>query len=266
MLTTVSSPDGKMLRNGEVLAYYEKELTEVSAKRSMLDRARRTSTWRRVLGYPLIMLSLLGLTGLSLLCVIMNVGQIVAGFRSLPIYQSAVEEFGITSLSSFGAIGVIIEVVLIAYLFVTSLVGLYTIPVIKRIRPAKHSTALTHLILNCCIYVVLSTALPLLAKILGITNFDLLGKFSEVKWLGNFYLVLLYNAVFAVTASLCLFNKFTVRVRQEIVRRYDKTKLVSDYYVSLKIMFYFQGPNLHIHHFRQQKFQKFLQCQHKFKK
>jgi len=219
MLTTVSSPDGKMLRNGEVLAYYEKELTEVSAKRSMLDRARRTSTWRRVLGYPLIMLSLLGLTGLSLLCVIMNVGQIVAGFRSLPIYQSAVEEFGITSLSSFGAIGVIIEVVLIAYLFVTSLVGLYTIPVIKRIRPAKHSTALTHLILNCCIYVVLSTALPLLAKILGITNFDLLGKFSEVKWLGNFYLVLLYNAVFAVTASLCLFNKFTVRVRQEIVRR-----------------------------------------------
>ena len=56
-------------------------------------------------------------------------------------------------------------------------------------------------------------------SVLGITNFDLLGKFSEVKWLGNFYLVLLYNAVFAVAASLCLFNKFTVRVRQEIYRR-----------------------------------------------
>ena len=60
-------------------------------------------------GYPLIMLSLLLLTGLSLLCVVMNVAQIVAGFRSLPIYQTAVEEFGITSLSSFGAIGVFIE-------------------------------------------------------------------------------------------------------------------------------------------------------------
>ena len=55
------------------------------------------------------MLSLLLLTGLSLLCVVMNVAQIVAGFRSLPIYQTAVEEFGITSLSSFGAIGVFIE-------------------------------------------------------------------------------------------------------------------------------------------------------------
>ena len=55
------------------------------------------------------MLGLLLLTGLSLLCVVMNVAQIVAGFRSLPIYQTAVEEFGITSLSSFGAIGVFIE-------------------------------------------------------------------------------------------------------------------------------------------------------------
>ena len=120
-----------MLRNGEIQAYYEKTLNEVTLKRQNLDKARRTSTWRRVLGklllqkfsklnitlqgflnllgYPLIMLSLLLLTGLSLLCVVMNVAQIVAGFRSLPIYQTAVEEFGITSLSSFGAIGVIIE-------------------------------------------------------------------------------------------------------------------------------------------------------------
>ena len=111
------------------------------------------------------------------------------------------------------------SVILIGYLFVTSLVGLYTIPIITRIRPMLNSTPLTHLILNCCIYVILSTALPLLAKILGITNFDLLGKFSEVKWLGNFYLVLLYNAIFAAAASLCLFNKFTDRVRQEIVKR-----------------------------------------------
>ena len=156
-----------MLRNGEILAYYEQALNEATQKRQTLDRARRTSTWRRVLGYPLIMLSLLVLTGLSLLCVIMNVGQIVAGFRSLPVYQSAVVDLGITSLSSLGVIGVIMEVILIGYLFVTSLVGLYTIPLIKGIRPVRNSTPLTHLILNCCIYVVLSTALPLLAKILG---------------------------------------------------------------------------------------------------
>jgi len=132
LLTPVSSPQGKMLRNGEILAYYEQALNEATQKRQTLDRARRTSTWRRVLGYPLIMLSLLVLTGLSLLCVIMNVGQIVAGFRSLPVYQTAVVDLGITSLSSLGVIGVIIEVILIGYLFITSMVGLYMIPIFSK--------------------------------------------------------------------------------------------------------------------------------------
>lgn len=116
--------------------------------------------------------------------------------------------------------GVTVEVVLIAYLLVTSIVGLYTIPVIKNIQPIAHNTSLTYLILNCGLFVVLSSALPLLSKILGITNFDLLGSFGEVKWLGNIYIILLYNAIFAVAASISLFTKFTARVRQEIWRRY----------------------------------------------
>ena len=53
----------------------------------------------------------------------------------------------------------------------------------------------------------------------GITNFDLLGSFGEVKWLGNIYIVLFCNAVFGVCASLALFNKFTARVRIAIVNR-----------------------------------------------
>ena len=57
-------------------------------------------------------------------------------------------------------------------------------------------------------------------SISGITNFDLLGSFGKMKWLGNFYIVLLYNAIFAFSASLSLFNKLTSRVRQEIVSRY----------------------------------------------
>lgn len=76
-------------------------------------------------------------------------------------------DLGLTSLSSLGVVGVIVEVILIGYLFVTSLVGVYTIPVVKRIRPQLHKTSLTHLILNCGLGVILSSALPLLAKILG---------------------------------------------------------------------------------------------------
>ena len=135
------------------------------------------------------MLVLLVLTGISLICVISNVGQIVVGFRSLPIYKVTIlsakvfllnvsilylfflfqqtVDLGITSLSSLGVFGVLIEVVLIGYLFITSSVGLYTIPVIKKIKPMRSNTSLTHIILNCGLYVILSSALPLLSKILG---------------------------------------------------------------------------------------------------
>ncbi len=76
-------------------------------------------------------------------------------------------DLGLTSLTALGVLGVIIEVVLIGYLVLASLVGLYTIPIVHRIRPVMGATSLTHLILNCALFLVLSSALPLLSKILG---------------------------------------------------------------------------------------------------
>ncbi|XP_040579824.1 limb region 1 protein homolog isoform X2 [Lepeophtheirus salmonis] len=217
-LSPLRNTTGNRLKNGQLMSYYQRNLSAISDKRENLAHACNARVWTRILGYPLIMISLLLLTSISLICVVNNVGQIIAGFRSLPLGQNTVD-LGMTSLSALGVLGVVIEVLQIGYLFLTSLVGLYTIPLIRRIRPEIGKTSLTHLILNCGLCVVLSSALPLLCKILGISNFDLLGSFSEVKWLGNLYIILFYNAVFAVSASLCLFNKFTARVRQEIFRR-----------------------------------------------
>ncbi|VVC99794.1 unnamed protein product [Leptidea sinapis] len=42
---------------------------------------------------------------------------------------------------------------------------------------------------------------------------------SRIEWLGNFKLVLLYNAIFMATVSLCLINKFIARVRRELYNR-----------------------------------------------
>ena len=76
---------------------------------------------------------------------------------------------------------------------------------------------MTHLIYNCALYVILSSALPLLVKVLGkvnnivcilrylylkpslslgITNFDLLGNYGKIRWLGNYILVFAVNALF----------------------------------------------------------------------
>ncbi len=52
----------------------------------------------------------------------------------------------------------------------------------------------------------------------GITRFDLLGDFGRFNWLGNFYIVLSYNFLFAVVTTLCLVRKFTSAVREELLK------------------------------------------------
>ena len=56
----------------------------------------------------------------------------------------------------------------------------------------------------------------------GLTNFDLLGNFGQLEWLGNFYIVLSYNLVFAVAATLCLVTKFTSSMRSELLHRLEQ--------------------------------------------
>ena len=56
----------------------------------------------------------------------------------------------------------------------------------------------------------------------GITNFDLLGNFGRLEWLGNFYIILSYNLVFAVATALCLVNKFTAPMRRALMDIFEQ--------------------------------------------
>uniref|UniRef100_T1GAC9 Uncharacterized protein n=1 Tax=Megaselia scalaris TaxID=36166 RepID=T1GAC9_MEGSC len=137
---------------------------------------------------------------------------------------------GISSLSKLGPFGAGLEVCLIFYLGATSSVGLYTMPFMKYVRPQKRKTSLSQLILNCALVLILSSALPLLSRIIGITNFDLLGDFGAIEWLGNFQIVLMYNLIFGTTTALCLANKFTATVRRELCARlYENYFLITNY-------------------------------------
>lgn len=57
--------------------------------------------------------------------------------------------------------------VLILYLVATSAVGLFTLPGLSRVRPHPEATPLAHIILHCAVLLLLSSALPLLSRILG---------------------------------------------------------------------------------------------------
>ncbi|XP_058054869.1 protein Lilipod isoform X2 [Anopheles bellator] len=193
-------------------------LRGLESERKVVEKQRSSSALQRNLVYPIAMLLLLILTGITVLLVVQNTLELLIGIKAVPL-STRQFTLGITSLSKLGPLGATLEVCIITFLGVTSTVGLYTMPFMRNVRPQRRNTSLTQLIANCGLVLILSSALPLLARILGITNFDLLGDFGEIEWLGNFLIVLLYNLIFGTAATLCLFNKFTATVRRELCAR-----------------------------------------------
>uniref|UniRef100_A0A8D2E885 Limb development membrane protein 1 like n=1 Tax=Theropithecus gelada TaxID=9565 RepID=A0A8D2E885_THEGE len=175
-----------------------RQLLALQTQRVLLEKRRKASAWQRNLGYPLAMLCLLVLTGASL-------GQV--------------------SFSKLGSFGAVVQVVLIFYLMVSSVVGFYSSPLFRSLRPRCHDTAMTQIIGNCVCLLVLSSALPVFSRTLGLTRFDLLGDFGRFNWLGNFYIVFLYNAAFAGLTTLCLVKTFTAAVRAELIRAFGLDRL-----------------------------------------
>jgi len=213
---------GKMtLANGHYdggQEYLEVRYNEAVARREVIERDKARGVLVRRLGWPAAMLTLMSLTGISLYLVSTNMLLLLAGWRSLPSSQVTLD-LGTSSLSTLGVLGVVVEVLIIAYFLVSSIVGLYSIPPLRKILPVKGDTSMTHLIYNCALYVILSSALPLLVKVLGITNFDLLGNYGKIRWLGNYFLVFAVNFLFGGAAALCLFDRVTHRAQLEIWRR-----------------------------------------------
>ncbi|XP_032592791.1 protein Lilipod isoform X3 [Drosophila grimshawi] len=198
-------------------------LRELYRERKELDKLRKSSTFQRTFVYPLAMLLLLFCTAVTTLLVVQNTLELLIGIKALPL-STRQFTLGISSLSKLGPVGAGLEVCLIFYLGATSVVGFYSMPFMSNVRPKRRQTSLPQLMLNCAFMLVLSSALPLLSRIIGITNFDLLGDFGAIEWLGNFQIVLLYNLIFGTTTALCLANKFTATVRREL-----RARLVENY-------------------------------------
>ncbi|XP_063533005.1 protein Lilipod [Cydia strobilella] len=210
------------LRNGALQAGLNERLKKIVAMRKEVENKRKTSSFQRNVVYPLAMLLLLALTAITVLMVIQNTLELLIGIKALPL-STRLEQFtlGIASLSKLGWAGATLETFLILYLYVSSVTGLSLGLRALGVTPRARRTPLPRIIALCGVSLAISTAMPLLAKILGITNFDLLGEFGRIEWLGNFKLVMLYNAIFAGIATLCLVSKFTASVRRELYNRFQ---------------------------------------------
>ncbi|XP_064330378.1 protein LMBR1L isoform X2 [Phalacrocorax carbo] len=161
----------------------------IRSKRRKLELRHRASPWQRNLGYPLAMLGLLALTGISVLIVCFHVLELLLDDAAMPRgIQDAC--LGQVSFSIFGSFGAALQII-----------G------------------------NCVSLLVLSSALPVFSRTLGITRFDLLGDFGRYNWLGNFYIVFLYNMGFAGLTTLCLVKKVSWAVQAELIRAFGLHKL-----------------------------------------
>jgi hypothetical protein len=67
----------------------------------------------------------------------------------------------------FGSLGAAVQVVLIMYLMVSSVVGFYSSPLFTFLLPHTQDTNLTQIIGNCVSLLVLSSALPVFSRTLG---------------------------------------------------------------------------------------------------
>ncbi|CAK6951448.1 limb region 1 homolog-like protein [Scomber scombrus] len=202
----------------------KKEYQTARSKRIALEMRRKASPWQRNLGYPLAMLVLLVLTVMCVLMVCFNVLELLLDETALPRKMED-PHLGMASFSMFGSLGAAVQVVLILYLMVSSVVGFYSSPLFTGLLPRAQDTNLTQIIANCVSLLILSSALPVFSRTLGITRFDLLGDFGRYNWLGNFYIVFLYNMLFAGLTSASLIKTVTWAVQRELIRAFGLHRL-----------------------------------------
>ncbi|KAM3593918.1 uncharacterized protein V6R79_025515 [Siganus canaliculatus] len=201
-----------------------KDLDNIRNQRNKLERRKKASGWEKNLLYPIVMLILLTGTTISVIMVALNILYLLVDETAMP-KGSTDRGIGNTSLSTFGVAQAALEIILMFYLMVSSVVGFYSLRGFQALTPRKDDTTMTTII-GCCVSIlVLSSALPVMSRTLGITRFDLLGDFGRFNWLGNFYIVLSYNLLFAVVTTLCLVRKFTSAVREELLKALGLDKL-----------------------------------------
>nr|XP_034375043.1 limb region 1 protein homolog isoform X4 [Arvicanthis niloticus] len=199
-------------------------LEEEALQRRLHERRKKASVWERNLVYPAVMVLLLIETSISVLLVACNILCLLVDETAMPKGTRG-PGIGSASLSTFGFVGAALEIILIFYLMVSSVVGFYSLRFFGNFTPKKDDTTMTKIIGNCVSILVLSSALPVMSRTLGITRFDLLGDFGRFNWLGNFYIVLSYNLLFAIVTTLCLIRKFTSAVREELFKALGLHKL-----------------------------------------
>jgi len=110
-----------------------------------------------------------------------------------------------------GSFASLLQILVITYMMTSAFVGFYNLPIItKHIKPKKDNMTMEVLSLNVGLVLLLSSSFPVVARILEITSFDLLGDYSNTPYLRNQHFLFAYKFVFLVALThryVTFFNK-----------------------------------------------------------
>ncbi|KAI2799644.1 Limb region 1 -like protein [Blomia tropicalis] len=204
-----------------------------------------TASWIRSkipwLLYPLAMALLVTTTGITCAIVFFNLSTRLLKLNDSTRGQQFV--LGIASISKMGIVGAIFQTLLIIYIGIATLVGMYNLPILGLLQPIRGKTPYIKIMLNCMVVLILSSALPLFTRTVGITNFDLFGNFGQIVWTQNHHLVLFYNCAFLVALSICLCHSVVVKLSKEFFSRLHRFLLYLNRLLLIKIMNLYVADN-----------------------
>ena len=106
--------------------------------------------------------------------IVFNILKHIFGYQKLPVFdisQGVEGHFlGIAGMAVENAIIMLVCLLfcnVFRYIMIASLVGIYSLPFVRRLRPERKRTSMTAIIINCSLVLILSSAFPVLANILG---------------------------------------------------------------------------------------------------
>jgi hypothetical protein len=85
-----------------------------------------------------------------------------------------------------------------SYVIVAAVVGLYALPWIKDMKPKANDTDLMTIAGNIVIFLLMSSSFPVVAWVLGLTSFDLIGYYENMYSLTSLKEKLGYRLLFTI--------------------------------------------------------------------
>lgn len=189
----------------------KKKLTELTAESKKLSTASVYMPFlRNFLSLLLSAVNLLFPAYIVLRVVVKTFGSPDDGLHNYLLFEQESKNYKAEFAWIFETIGIF-------YLTASSFVGFYCLPFMKYLAPKAHDMPIYKIAINVSSILLLGSSLPVVAKLLGLTSFDLMGFYHYTQYIRseNFHAV--YKILFMITMT------------RQYIKRFPKSQIIQPF-------------------------------------